>query len=137
MKKKTKVKNQKKRKKKKKQKISKIENQRRMAKLTFNINYVAQMGEMVCVTGSNKELGEWIHPVKLEWHENHQWQKTIEIKTIPFEYKYLIVTVPGDNVKKWEATNNRTFFLFHKAEEFLVNDVWDQPSNSHLEIKVC
>ncbi|KAL7712611.1 hypothetical protein QTN25_009787 [Entamoeba marina] len=82
-----------------------------MVLLTFCINYHTQPSETVCITGSNKELGEWTKPVKMEWSENDQWTVSLEIDNIPFEYKYLIMTVPESNIQRWEATNNRTFFF--------------------------
>ena len=109
-----------------------------MIQVTFTINYVAQVGQVVCVVGSNQKLGEWVRPQRMTWSQNHQWSVTVDLtqEDFPFEYKYLVFNDSGNYIERWEATTNRSFFLLRSVPNVITNDVWEQPSNTRVEFKV-
>ncbi|EKE38733.1 hypothetical protein ENUP19_0257G0057 [Entamoeba nuttalli] len=105
----------------------------------FNINYQTTPGNSVAVVGSCKELGEWEHGAKMSWTSSNNWKIALDIKNMPFEYKYQIIDSTG-RVLIWEATQNRMFLtnaIIDQSRSVTINDVWEQPSNTHIELKVC
>ncbi|KAL7717717.1 CBM20 domain-containing protein [Entamoeba marina] len=106
-----------------------------MVKVVFNINYKTTPTFSVAVVGSCKELGEWEHGCKMNWTVSNNWRLELEISEFPFEYKYQIVDNSG-NVQTWEATQNRSFQTIDQSRVVTINDVWEQPSKTHIEIKV-
>ncbi|EMD46465.1 starch binding domain containing protein [Entamoeba histolytica HM-1:IMSS-B] len=110
-----------------------------MTKFMFNINYKTTPGNSVAVVGSCKELGEWEHGAKMDWTVSNNWKIELDIKNMPFEYKYQIIDSTG-RVLIWEATQNRMFLtnaIIDQSRSVTINDVWEQPSNTHVELKVC
>ncbi|ELP84540.1 hypothetical protein EIN_170650 [Entamoeba invadens IP1] len=112
-----------------------------MTKFQFNINYKTTLGCKVAVVGSCKELGEWQHGILMTWTSGNNWRCEVEITNVPFEYKYQITDERG-NVFVWEATQNRlvqTTGLIDQSQpkiaSIAVSDVWEQPSNTHFELK--
>ena len=110
-----------------------------MTKFVFQINYKTVPGLSVAVVGSIPELGEWEHGRKMKWNQSNIWRIELEISHLPFEYKYQIVDESG-KILIWEATQNRNFFMNSFDDQnrsVSINDIWEQPSNTHIELKVC
>ncbi|ELP93169.1 hypothetical protein EIN_054540 [Entamoeba invadens IP1] len=108
-----------------------------MTKFVFCINYKTVPGYSVAVVGSCKELGEWEHGAKMTWTPSNNWRIELEVTNLPFEYKYQIID-SSNRVMIWEATQNRLFqscLAIDQSRSIIINDVWEQPSNTHYETK--
>lgn len=93
-------------------------------KLNFSIEYKSQWGQIICVSGSDKLLGEWTpeQAIQLEYAGNNLWVTSIETEEkLEAEYKYFVLDANGS--MSWEGGNNRQLPLADKKEIF-IRDYW-------------
>jgi 4-alpha-glucanotransferase len=101
-------------------------------KLNLSVHYNTVPGEMICVCGSVKSLGNWdaTKGIRLVYHDGGHWSGDIELpencKSI--EYKYALINDLGD--VKWEWGNERKVTLsgVNKSAVYL-KDSWRAPTN--------
>jgi len=94
--------------------------------IVFTMQYNTVPGQIVCVSGSNVELGEWDiwKAKKLSWSYGNLWRLDLLVpKTqIAFEYKYFIWNEHEKRSEVWESIANRRFAQF---ADFELKDKWD------------
>lgn len=83
---------------------------------------VVRADEMLCVSGSNRLLGEWQVEKAIPLSDTHfpEWRVSLDVRGIkePFSYKFVIVkkSNPRD-VVTWEQGENRQFSMRVKGNE--------------------
>ena len=101
-------------------------------KLNLSIHYNTIPGEMICVCGSIKSLGEWdtSKAIRLTYNEGGTWSGDIEIpknyKSI--EYKYALINDLGDVKWEWGKERKISFSGINKPLVY-VKDSWRAPTN--------
>ena len=72
------------------------------------MRYETKFGQTLGVIGSIPELGEWKDPIKLTWHDDHQWklEEPLTLSKSYFTYKFVILNESG-KVAIWEAGIDR------------------------------
>lgn len=79
-----------------------------MTKVTFKISYIrVRRGEVLGVTGSCPELGEWNKPVLLDDKDFPVWKGSVTIKGNA-EYKFVIADKATGAILRWEDGFNRS-----------------------------
>ncbi|KAL7718820.1 CBM20 domain-containing protein [Entamoeba marina] len=73
-----------------------------MVKITFEIEYHTIPGQELRLVGSTKELTEWKNGVSMTYCGNDTWTITLDINTIPFDYKFQVVYT----IEEWDAPQN-------------------------------
>ena len=101
-----------------------------MSSFTFEINYKTQPGQVIMLTGSVSEIGNWNKGIAMEYKENGVWKVSLRIVHIPFEYKYYVFNVGTNQIERWEDSDNRRFFLTKPADIISIVDEWGAPSNT-------
>src|SRR5665647_3676821 len=98
-------------------------------KLSFKIDYQTTWGEMLFISGSTTQFGQW-DPQKAIPLKNQypgEWQCSIEIEANLLEYKYILQKSPG--VFLWEWGPNRKIALQKEIDEIRLRDFWRSSSD--------
>lgn len=116
-----------------------------VATINFEINYIANDGEMMMVVGNVLELGDWkVHSgLKLECKDVNFfsvlklkyinmskgciWKSSININQIPshsLEYKYVICKEESNHIQslRWEEGLNHSIDLTSKTGDFTLRN---------------
>lgn len=72
------------------------------------MRYETKYGQTLGIIGSIPELGSWKDPIKLTWHDDHQWKLREPLTPCKnhFTYKFVILNDTG-KVAIWEAGIDR------------------------------
>ncbi|KAL7711811.1 CBM20 domain-containing protein [Entamoeba marina] len=103
-----------------------------MVKITFEIEYHTIPGQELRLVGSTKELTEWKNGVSMTYCGNDTWTITLDINTIPFDYKFQVFNTTSNTVDRWEDCANRSFFLCKQADRVYTIEEWDAPQNTKI-----
>lgn len=94
-------------------------------KLSFKIDYQTTWGEMLFISGSTPQFGQW-DPSKAIPMKNQfpgEWHVAIDTDTINLEYKYLLQNSSGHFVWEW-GTNRKVSLATEGADEVRLRDFW-------------
>jgi 4-alpha-glucanotransferase len=94
-------------------------------KLSFKIDYQTTWGELLFVTGSSQQLGEWdlnrAFPMKNQFPG--EWEATFESDPGPFEYKYLVKNQDGAFLYEW-GPSRKVDTQGDETDEVRFRDFW-------------
>ena len=103
--------------------------------LEISVQYHVPFGQVVCLTGSVRELGDWDPrlSVPLSWSEGDIWNVEVDVKRhelARLEYKF-VVQVPGPNpIFVWESGSNHNILAL-PARRIEIRDQWGFPGYNH------
>ena len=98
-------------------------------KLSFKIDYQTTWGEMLFISGSTTQFGQW-DPQKAIPLKNQypgEWQCSIVTEDNYLEYKYILQKSPG--VYLWEWGPNRNIAISKEVDEIRLRDFWRSSSD--------
>lgn len=103
--------------------------------ITFSIEYRAQWGQKLCITGSIVELGNWdegIDAIELTATSDDQWEGTVSIdgRRKDFVYYYFVKNESGF-VERREWKRMHHMLISEPLKTMFIDDRWiDRPPNS-------
>ncbi len=102
--------------------------------IVFSINYRAEWGQRLCISGSSVELGNWDEALALELTatSDDRWEGrvTVDGRRKDIAYYYLVRDAEGRLVhKEWKRMHH--LVLDHSYKRVLMDDRWiDRPKNA-------
>ena len=103
--------------------------------LEMSVQHHVPYGQIVCITGSVRELGDWdpnsAHP--LTWTDGDIWKADVDVKRHQLgklEYKF-VVQIPGEPPEfVWESGTNHNILAL-PDRRIGIRDRWGFPGYNH------
>ncbi|XP_073680463.1 uncharacterized protein stbd1 [Garra rufa] len=92
--------------------------------VTFRIHYITYSpSQLVAVTGSLQELGDWERFVPLQKAKDGFWANTISLP-VESQVEWKFVLVEDGRISRWEECGNRYLFLTSQDEDVYLDKCW-------------
>ncbi len=105
-------------------------------KTSFKIDYQTLWGQVICVSGSTPEFGEWdpAHALPMKTHVSGEWEVECEFPSRKrLEYKYLLKDDQGNFI--WEGGKNRVIDTGDKIlDQVRCRDFWRARRESDIAL---
>ncbi|KAN0018600.1 hypothetical protein ACTFIU_008528 [Dictyostelium citrinum] len=101
--------------------------------VTFTIVYNTQPGEILFITGSMNQLGEWdtSKAKRMTWNVGNLWDASVGFpESVYIQYKYFVYN-EINKTYRWESIENRQLIV--NNDELLIEDAWDVKRNLQTE----
>ncbi|TRY94973.1 hypothetical protein DNTS_004650 [Danionella cerebrum] len=95
-----------------------------MVSVSFRIHYITHTPrQLVAVTGSVPDLGQWEGFVPLQKAKDGFWVKSVALP-VESQVEWKFVLVEDGRISRWEECANRSLFLTSQDEEVLLDERW-------------
>ncbi|KAI2651594.1 Starch-binding domain-containing protein 1 [Labeo rohita] len=92
--------------------------------VTFRIHYITySSSQLVAVTGSLQELGNWERFVPLQKAKDGFWANTVSLP-VESQVEWKFILVEDGRISRWEECGNRFLFLTSQDEDVYLDKCW-------------